>query len=370
MSSVLPTLADLVRINSINPAYEGGVPEAAVAAYCEDYLRGAGLATRTQEVFPGRPNLIGIVPGRQPGRRLIFEAHTDTAGITGMTIPPFDPVVEGGRLYGRGSCDVKAGLAAMMVAAAGLTRTPPCEIWVVAAADEEFSYRGVLKLREGLEGAAAVVAEPTEMRVVSASKGCVRWRIVTEGVAAHSSRPELGVNAIARMARVITALEEANRSLGDTVHPLVGPPTMNIGMIEGGTQVNIVPDRCAIQIDRRLIPGESIDGVLAQYREQLAGLGIPAVMEPPLLTDLPLETALDAPIVRLASQVAAGLGLSPEPAGVPFGSDASKLAAVGIPSIVFGPGSIAQAHAAVEYVDCDQVEQAVLFYRGLMENFE
>ncbi len=370
---VLRTLADLVRINSVNPAYPQGCPEAAVAAYCREFFEDAGIETCQQEVFPGRPNLIAKLPGRQPGRRLIFEAHSDTAGITGMTIPPFEPVIEGGRLYGRGACDVKAGLAAMMHALAGLRREderPPCEIWVVAAADEEFSYRGVVRLCDGLEAAASVVAEPTDLRLVSASKGCVRWRIVTEGVAAHSSRPELGVNAISAMARVVLALDEDARTLGARSHSLVGPPTLVIGKIEGGTQVNIVPERCVIELDRRLIPGEKISQVLEHYQSLIDGLGVRAILEKPMLTDIPLETPVDSAIVSVAAAALRDIGLPHTPCGVPFGSDASKLAAAGVPSIVVGPGSIDQAHGAVEYVDCQQVEQAVEFYCAVMRQFE
>ena len=375
---LLQTLADLVRINSINPAYVGGRPEAEVAAYVAEFFRRRGIETFSQEVFPGRPNLIARLPGRQAGRRIVFEAHTDTASVTGMTIPPFEPRLADGRLYGRGSCDTKAGLAGMMhalaaVKAAGVV--PPCEIWVAAAADEEFSYRGVVKLCEGLTAAAAVVAEPTELRAIIASKGVIRWKIRTRGVTAHSSKPHLGVNAISHMTRVIQALEMDGRKLALEPHPMLGPATVNVGVIRGGVQVNFVPDECEIEIDRRLLPGETIAGVLAGYEALLAeaGVGIRdfrAEMLPPMLTDYPLATPADAPPVRVASAVLRELGLNPEPAGVPFGSDASKFGRAGIPSIIFGPGSIDQAHAAVEYVECAQVEQACEFYRQFMLRFE
>jgi len=319
-----------------------------------------------------------VLPGRIPGRRIVFEAHTDTASVAGMTIPPFEPAIENGRLYGRGSCDTKGGLAAMMHALAALKcsgQAPPCEVWVVAAADEEHSYRGVVKLGEILEAQAGVVSEPTDMRCVIASKGCVRWRITCRGRAAHSSKPHLGVNAIAHMARVVLAIEDDTKALATRSHPLVGSPTCNIGQIHGGTQVNIVPDSCSIEIDRRLIPGEDVAGVLESYQRILRDLaarvpGIDVSMDPPMLEDRPLETAADSQIARVASQVLADLGMDSNFLGVPFGSDASKLAHQGIPSIVIGPGSIDQAHAAVEYVDCLQVEQAVEFYRMLMLHFD
>ncbi|MCP5112970.1 MAG: M20 family metallopeptidase, partial [bacterium] len=323
-------------------------------------------------------NLIASISGANPERLLVFEAHTDTASVTGMSIPPFDPEISDNRLYGRGSCDTKAGLAAMMHALASLREEPeqpPCDIWVVAAADEEYSFRGVLKLCEGLEAAGAVVSEPTGMRAVIASKGCVRWRILCKGKAAHSSKPHLGVNAITHMARVVSALEADTARLAAFSHPLVGSPTCSIGLIRGGTQVNVVADQCAIELDRRLIPGERVSQVLDDYERLLAGLqdgvaSLDASMEPPMLEDLPLDTPPDSAVASLASETLRDLGLDPSFAGVPFGSDASKLARAGIPSILVGPGSIDQAHAAVEYVECDQVEQAFEFYRRFMMRFE
>lgn len=377
-SSVLKTLADLVRINSVNPAYEGGVPEAEMVDYIRRFFQQRGLETWQQEVFPGRPNLIARLPGRNASRKIILEAHTDTVSIKGMTIPPFEPTMSNGRLYGRGSCDTKAGLAAMMHAVASLhedRQVPPCEVWLAAVVDEEFSFRGVAKLCEGLEADAAVVAEPTELRAVIASKGVLRWRIRTRGRSAHSSKPHLGVNAVTHMARLVLALAEENRQLAQKVHPLLGPATVNVGVIHGGVQVNFVPDECVIEIDRRLLPGEKVSAVLDQYAEMLAGLkakepSFAAEMEPPMLVDEALETPADASVARVASRVLGELGLNPELAGVPYGSDASKLSRQGVPSIIFGPGSIDRAHAAVEYVECDQVQQALEFYRRFVMRFE
>ncbi|MBI3680582.1 MAG: ArgE/DapE family deacylase [Acidobacteria bacterium] len=378
MSPVIETLADLVRINSVNPAYEGGKPEAEIAGFVERFFRERGIETRRQEVFPGRPNLIAALPGRNPARRIVFEAHTDTASVAGMSIPPFEPAISNGRLHGRGACDTKAGLAAMMHALAALKReghVPPCEVWVVAAADEEYSYRGVLRLCDGLRAVAAVASEPTGLRCVIASKGCVRWRVTCRGKAAHSSKPHLGINAIAHMAQVVLAIEADTKTLGTVSHPLVGSPTCNVGVIRGGTQVNMVPDSCTIEIDRRLIPGEDTSHVLDHYRQILLAvkIGLPeldARMEPPMLEDVPLETPLDSPVAALASHILADMGLDGEFLGVPFGSDASKLSRRGIPSIVIGPGSIDQAHASVEYVECEQVERAFEFYRKLMSVFD
>ena len=377
VSLLVQTLASLVRINSVNSSYDGGPGEREIAAWIRTFFAQRGIEVWEQEVFPGRPNVIARLPGRDASRRVILEAHTDTVSVQGMNIPPFEPRVENGKLSGRGSCDTKAGLAAMMHAVASLHEDgiqPPCEVWLAAVVDEEFSYRGVVKLCEGLTGHAAIVAEPTGLRAVIASKGVLRWRIVVRGRAAHSGKPHLGVNAITHMARVILALEEDHQRLAARVHPLLGPATVNVGVIEGGVQVNFVPDTCAIQIDRRLLPGETVADVLAHYQSLLDTLKqqhatLDAVMEPPMLTDEALETAADSAPAQLASTLLAEMGLDGTLCGVPFGSDASKLSRQGIPSLVFGPGSIDQAHAAVEFVDLSEVERAFEFYRNFILRF-
>ncbi len=374
MSPVLQTLADLVRINSVNSSYDGGPGEGEVAAYVRRFFEQRGIETWEQEVFPGRPNVLARLPGLDSSRRIVLEAHTDTVSVKGMTIPPFEPVIREGRMYGRGSCDTKAGLATMMHAMASLKEegiTPPCEVVLAAAVDEEYSYRGVVRLCEGLKADAAIVAEPTELRAVIATKGVLRCRLVVHGRSAHSSKPHLGVNAITHMARVIAAIEADNERMAAVQHPLVGCGTCNVGVITGGVQVNFVPDRCAIEIDRRLLPGEKASDAVAHYRQLLQGLeGITGdVEEPLLLVDEALDTPAEAAVVQTALQVLRDLGLNAEPCGVPFGCDASKLARAGIPSIVFGPGSIDRAHTADEYIEIDQVEQALEFQRRFLLGF-
>jgi acetylornithine deacetylase len=375
---VIQTLAQLVRINSVNSSYEGGPGEREIATWIRQFFEQRGIEVWEQEVFPNRPNVIARLPGRDPSRRVILEAHTDTVSVQGMSIPPFEPTISDGKMYGRGSCDTKAGLAAMMQAVASLHEDgiqPPCEVWLAAVVDEEFSYRGVVKLCDGLTGHAALVAEPTGLRAVIASKGVLRWRIAVRGKAAHSGKPHLGVNAINPMARVVLAIEEDHQRLAAKVHPLLGPATANVGVIHGGVQVNFVPDTCTIEIDRRLLPGETVSGVLAHYQGLLDALKaehptLDAIMEPPMLTDEALETSADCAAARVASSVLAEMGLDGELCGVPFGSDASKLSRQGVPSLVIGPGSIDRAHAAVEFVELDQVERAVEFYREFILRFE
>lgn len=377
-SSVITTLAALVRINSVNSSYEGGPGEGEIAAWVRRFFEQRGIEVWEQEVLPGRPNVIARLPGRDPARKIILEAHMDTVSVRGMTIPPFEPRIADGKLYGRGACDTKGGLAAMMEAVAGVKAdglTPPCDVWLAAVVDEEFSYRGVVHLCQGLSADAAIVAEPTGLRAVRASKGVLRWRIRVQGKSAHSGKPELGVNAINHMARVVLALEEDHQRLADARHPILGPATCNVGIIQGGVQVNFVPDQCTIEVDRRLLPGEKPEAVRAHYQKIIDRLQqrhptLVAVMEPPMLTDEALATPVDAAVVQHASAVLSQLNLDPLPCGVPFGSDASKLSRQGVPSIVFGPGNIDHAHAAVEFVDLEEVEQAVKFYREFILRFK
>ena len=374
--SVTDTLAKLVSINSVNPAY-GGPGEREIAGWVRRFFEERAIEVREETVWPDRPNVIARLPGRDPTRRVILEAHLDTVSVQGMTIPPFEPRVAEGKLYGRGACDTKGGLAAMMHAVAAVKSRgiiPPCEIWLAAVVDEEFSYRGVVSLCTGLTGQAAIVAEPMDLRAVIASKGVLRWRIRVQGRSAHSGKPHLGVNAITHMARVVLALEEDHRRLAGSAHPLLGPATLNVGVIHGGVQVNVVPDECVIEVDRRLLPGEKADAVLAHYRNLLDELQarhptLRAEMEPPMLTDEALATPADSPAARLARTVLKEMGRNDQLCGVPFGSDASKLSRQGIPSLVFGPGSIDHAHGAVEFVDLAEVQAAVDFYREFILRF-
>ncbi len=379
---VIETLGNLVRTNSMNPAF-GGPGEGEISTWIRSYFEQAGIEVWESEVLPGRPNIISRLPGRDSNRRVLFEAHTDVVSTTGMTIEPFEPRIEGNLLYGRGACDNKGGVAAMMEAIRSLKEedfTPACDVLFCAAVDEEYAHKGVDhlvgELKDGPPTVAAVVAEPTELRAVRANKGLVRWTIATHGKAAHSSKPHLGINAITAMARVVMVMEkDASTLAASEPHPLVGTPTCNIGLINGGVQVNFVPDHCEIQIDRRMVPGERTDTVLAHYENLMDSLrakhpGLEVEMLPPRLSDEAMETPVDAEVVTAASRALKTIGLDPEPAGVPYGCDCTKLSRAGIPSIIYGPGSIDRAHGTVEYVEIDQVESATRFYREFIKTFE
>lgn len=369
---VVSTLAALIRVNSINPSYPGGRPEDDIQRWILGFFAAHNIPAERVEVLPQRPNVIATLPGKDRTRRILFEAHVDTAGVENMRRDPFEPEVRDGRMYGRGACDTKGGLAAMMHALAELQRDglqPPCDIVLAAAMDEEYSCRGALHLCDTVQASAAVVAEPTSLRMVVASKGCLRWRVTITGRAAHSSKPHLGANAITRMARLIVALEE-DPALELVHHPLVGHPTLNVGMIHGGVQVNIVPEHCQIEVDRRLVPGEVVQQVIEHYEEVSANLRnrFPEfeIQHTPLLLDWPMETPTGTPIVTTTRRVLDNIGLPATPIGVPFGSDASKFVRAGIPSIVLGPGSIDEAHTPDEFVALDQVCQAVTIYKSIM----
>lgn len=360
-------LSDLVRINSVNPEW-GGPGEREIAIRVKRFFEDHRIEVEDHEVLPGRPNILARVPGKDSSRRVILEAHMDTVSADGMTIDPFDPAIRDGKLYGRGSVDVKAGLAAMMYAVANLN-DPPCDVWMAAVVDEEQAFQGVLDLIRQIPWAeAAIVAEPTSNRIVRATKGVLRWRINTRGTAAHSSKPHLGHNAIHEMAKVLLALEAFESSRSVEPHPLLGPPTLSVGTIEGGSQVNIVPDRCSINLDRRLLPGERVEEVIGAYEKVCHPYD--CEFETPYLADEAMETEPDSPVVSRAALISEQLGLDTEAIGVPFGCDASKLSRIGIPSIVFGPGSIDQAHADVEFVALDQVETAARFYEAFCLSFE
>jgi acetylornithine deacetylase len=301
----------------------------------------------------------------------------DTASVGIMTIPPFQPRIRNGLLYGRGACDTKAGGVAMMYAMKRIKESgvkPPCTIKYAGAVDEEHLFRGALQLAKVVKAEAAVISEPTELAVVRAHKGLARFRIHVKGVAAHSSKPHLGVNAISKMTRIIAAIEdEIIPTYANRTHPLTGGPTLNVGLISGGAQVNFVPDRCVVEIDRRVIPGETPEETFLPFRGLLARL---QAADPKLdvslesyLTDHPMETPEDALIVQVAAGACQAVSGNSTITGVPYGTDASKFTVVGVPAIVLGPGNIDQAHAAVEWVACDQVLRAVDIYQRIMMTY-
>lgn len=375
MSNLVRFLSELVALPSINPAFLDGQPsltgETRVADFLLSWCASAGLDVELQEAAPGRPNLFArLTPARRPSRRLILAPHLDTASV--QTEELLKPVRSGNRLYGRGACDTKGCVAAMLYALQAVARSgrrpDETEILFLGLADEESGQEGSRAIaRSGLKADLAIVGEPTRLKVVTAHKGDVWLYLDTRGKAAHGARPELGRNAIHAMSRVVSLLETtyADR-LRDRRHPLLGHPTINVGTIVGGKQPNIVPDQCRISIDRRMLPGETAAGVEKEIRALLRNAGLSAQFTPmrggPCVA---LETDPNLPWVRsLMGQVR-----QPSPCGVDYFCDAAVLASGGMPSVVFGPGDIAQAHTADEWISIPSLERgaAVLerFLRAL-----
>ncbi|MEN6301164.1 MAG: M20 family metallopeptidase [Armatimonadia bacterium] len=373
MTDVVQLLRDLVALPSVNPC--AGEPddvhgEGRVVEHLVGWLEQRKIDHELQEVWPGRHNVLARLSGGA-GPSVVFEAHTDTVEIQNMEIEPFAPDLREGRVYGRGSCDDKASLAAMLVALERTKQrgTPPGDITLAATVDEEYRFSGVKYMTDhGFRADGAVVGEPTKLQLIVAHKGALRSQIITHGKAWHSSEPDKGESAIFHMARVLTAIEDYGRELAKRPrHPLVNGPTISVGQINGGHAPNIVPDRCEIAIDRRIMPGEVPEVVEQELRDWLTGRleGVPWEMYI-RLNDGGLEGSPDAPIAqRCAAALDRVLG-GHVTAGVQYGTDASKFAAAGTPAVVLGPGDIAQAHTAVEWVDVEQVKTAVEVYAEIM----
>lgn len=377
---VVEILRDLVRIESVNPSFPGGERgEAAVATYVAEYCSRLGLSVQRQEVLPGRSNVLAELRVRGAERGLLLDSHMDTVSLDAMGDRGLDPVIRDGRVTGRGSCDDKGPLAAMLVALGALARDPRglrSNVYLLASVDEEYLMRGAAHFAlSGTPVAAAIVGEPTGLEVVVAHKGFVRWTLHTVGRAAHSSNPQHGNNAIYQMAELIQALRgELEPRLMTRAHSLVGSATWSIGKIHGGAAVNIVPERCTIEIDRRLLPNESGAEALAEFDEILDRIRaqnphLQVESEIPFGAVAGLDTPVEAPIVQ------AMIGASEEIrgeftiAGVPYGTNASKFVEAGIPSVVFGPGDIRQAHTAEEYVEIHELRAAARMYEAAARRF-
>jgi acetylornithine deacetylase len=367
-TQVRELLEAMVAVPSVNPR-DAVVPpertgEGAMAALVAGILSKAGLEVTLQEVLPGRQNVIATLPGRDRGRALLLETHLDTVEVDGMTVPPFVPEVRGGRLYGRGSCDAKGCLAAFMAAMVECAHEgvrPATDVVLAAVMDEEHRFRGVLHLLDaGRRFRGAVVGEPSELRLVVAHKGSVRMEIRTHGRTAHSAQPQDGDNAILRMAGVLALIRnELEPEAAGHRHPLTTPATICPTVIHGGSGFNVVPGSCSMFLDRRTLPGEDPEAVWRGYRDRIEALAPGAIqVVPPALVDLALDTPPASPIVSALGEAMLRRGLDPAPIGVNYGTDASKIAHRGIPAVVFGPGSIADAHQPDESVELAQVESA------------
>ena len=365
----------LVAIDSVNPdLVAGGAGEGEIARFVAEWLEAAGLEVSLDEVGPGRANVVAVARGQGGGRSLLLNGHLDTVGVVGME-RPFEPYIEDGRLYGRGAYDMKASVAAMMVTAARVRELGLAgDLIVSIVADEEVASIGSEAVARAWRADASIVTEPTELAVAIAHRGFVWLDVETTGRAAHGSRPELGIDAIAKMGRVLVGLEELDRALrASPSHGLLGSGSLHASLIEGGQELSSYPDRCRLQMERRTIPGETPDSVVQEVREVIerASSTDPDLRAHATLTFVrePFEVAEDEAIVQAVGRAGEKvLGKAPERIGVPFWTDAAVFAAAGIPTVLFGPAG-AGAHAVVEWVDLDSVERCAEVLLATAEDF-
>lgn len=354
--------------------------EGRMADFLEQYFQNLGVKYERTEVASGRPNLIAVYESPRAQRTILLDAHLDTVPVDGMTIPPYTPTIADGKIYGRGSCDIKGGMAAMLTAFSRLVKDKPAgaaNVVMSCACDEEHTQIGIAAFCQSWKTGGsnllqrkpdmAVIAEPTSLDVVVAHRGATRWRIVTHGRACHSSEPRNGVNAIYRMARIVRELEEYAETVRTLrpPHPLCGPSTLSVGRITGGQSVNVVPDRCEIEIDRRCIPGEDSREVMRQLEEWLKPrVDFEFEMEPPWILSRSLSDQANGPLADELLSVVSDVAGPHQKIGVPYGTHASTIAAFGVPAVVFGPGSILQAHTKDEWLPIHELELAAeVYYR-------
>lgn len=353
-------LSRLVAIDSVNPGLADGAPgEAEIARFVAEWLERAGLEVELQEVAPGRPNVVAVARGNGDGRTLLLNAHTDTVGVAGME-NPHEPRLEGNRLYGRGAYDMKGGLAAIMLASAEAARRDLAgDVVVAAVCDEELESIGTQALVDSRSADGAIVTEPTHLELVVAHKGFVGFEIETRGRAAHGSRPDLGVDAIAKMGAVLTAVEQLDRRLRDgDGHAVLGTGSLHAGLIEGGQEYSSYPERCLLTGERRTVPGESPETVERELRAILAErTAADQDFDAELRMGVsrgPFEMAREDPFVELVRRHAG----DPPLTGVGYWTDAALLAGAGIPTVLFGSGGEG-AHAVVEWVELEDVSRCV-----------
>ncbi|HEX6060326.1 MAG TPA: ArgE/DapE family deacylase [Gemmatimonadaceae bacterium] len=369
-------LALLVRQDSRNPALVAGGPgEGGVARCLADVLARWGLDVELQEVRAGRPNVVARTPAARAGRGpvLMLNGHLDVVGVEGMIHAPFDAAERDGRLYGRGAADMKGGIAAMCAATVRALRSRP-ELAVVIAAviDEEWESEGTRALVErGVRADAAIVTEPTRLAIAPAHRGFAWLTLTVRGRAAHGSRWDIGVDAIRGAALVLAELDRHEReALPARTHPLLGRASLHASLIEGGIGMSTYPDRCVVRIERRTIPGESAETAVREVEDACARVrAARPELDATVALDFaqpPSDVPTDAPIVRALSHAIEATGETPRIEGLSAWTDAAILNEAGIPAICYGPGDIALAHAAEEWIPLDEVRRATEVLEGVM----
>jgi acetylornithine deacetylase/succinyl-diaminopimelate desuccinylase family protein len=369
---VLSLAKEMIKINSENPPGN----EKALADYMVEVFNGIGLKALQLDFLPNRPNVVALYGSRDQGRSLIFDGHLDTVpcgDLSLWSINPLEGAIRNGQLYGRGATDMKSSIAAFTCALKAIVDSGiklKGQVTIVLTSDEEISGLGTKSvLEKGYHADAAIVGEPSNLEVNTAHKGVARWRLTTFGKAAHASAPQEGVNAIYKMAKAVIKLEEiAEKYLQqERTHPILGRPTLNVGIIRGGIKDNIVPDYCEITIDRRLLPGETWHEVEKEFRGELEKL---SREDPNFKYELKLyhahnaaETPSTHPFVKLAKNAVKDvLGRESTVEGFVATTEMSHLVEAGIPSIILGCGDLKVAHTINEYVPVQQIIDATKIY--------
>jgi acetylornithine deacetylase len=366
MSEVLELLQSLIRINSVNPDLVcGAAGESEAAAFVSEWLRKRGFETRRLEHRRGRPSIVGIARGRGGGRSLMFNGHLDTVGVAGYAGDPFDPKMENGRIYGRGSGDMKAGVAAMMVAASRVAREGLAgDVLVACVADEECGSLGSEEVAQHFRPDAVIITEPTAFDIVVTHKGFAWFDVTVEGRSAHGSEPENGVDAIVKAGRLLVALEEYDKRLRrGPAYPRLGTGSVHASLISGGQEMSSYPAHCTVGLERRTVPGETPQTVAADLQAIIDDIArsdpeFRAEIKPGLARD-PLQDPGRSHIVDILQAAAtARLGRSPALTGEAGWSDSAIFNALGVPSILFGHigGGF---HSATEWADIASVEALV-----------
>jgi acetylornithine deacetylase len=375
MLPVLNIARDLVAIDSVNPSLvPGGAGERTIADYIAQWLRREGLDVEVNEVAPGRPNVIAVANGREAGPTRLLCGHSDTVGIEGMETP-FDPVVRDGRLHGRGSQDMKGGLAAMLQSASDWIargRHGAGRIVVAAVADEEYASLGADALAERWHADEAVIPEPTDLAIGIAHKGFSCAEITVHGRAAHGSRPQEGKDAVLAMGRVLNRLEALDKKLqAGSSHPLLGTASLHAGRIQGGTELSVYPARAVLDMERRTLPGEPVDVAVTELRAIVEAL---ARDDPDfsahvrlLLARPAYAVARDAQVIRSLSEAARSRLGAATLEGVSFWTDAAILGASGTPTVLFGPRG-AGLHSHDEHVVIDDLSACCDVLRAWLES--
>jgi acetylornithine deacetylase len=376
-SKLVALIKDLVMIDSVNPSLvPGAAGEGEIAEYLRDWMEALGLYTELTMVEPGRANTVGTLKGSGGEKTLMFNGHIDTVGVDYMTIDPFDPKVVDGKLYGRGSFDMKGGLASSMAAVKAIVDSDvelKGDVIIAAVCDEEYASIGTEHLMKSTVADAVIIGEPTGFNIQVAHKGFAWIDIITHGVAAHGSMYQFGVDAIAKMGHVLIGIEVIQSILMKTLHPLVGPGSVHASIIGGGRELSTYPDQCKLEIERRLIPGENKEDVELEMQSLLQSLG---EGDPMFKADYeitffrgPMELSPEEEICRLLKEeTKKTLGREPSFVGGSGWMDTQIIYEKGIPAVAYGPIGVG-AHAAKEWVDLESVYNAARVQLEVIKRF-